>query len=102
MYTVAVGGASLCFFSLVVYDGSPMGLSDLTDRSRWIQRFASRLKFPYLFLLIAAVFLIDLLIPDVIPFVDEILFGLLAVLFGTWKERKSVQPKPPMKDITPR
>ena len=78
-----------------------MGLSDRTERRRLIERFASRLRFPYLFFLIAALFVADLLIPDAIPFVDEILLGLVAVLLGTWKERKSVDSKPPMKNITP-
>jgi len=78
-----------------------MGLSDQGERSRLIERFASRLRFPYLFLLIAVLFVVDLVIPDFIPFVDEILLGLVGVLFGTWKERKSVEAKPPMKNITP-
>ncbi|MGH9459833.1 MAG: DUF6116 family protein [Vicinamibacteria bacterium] len=78
-----------------------MGLSDQGERSRLIERFASRLRFPYLFLLIAVLFVADLIIPDVIPFIDEILLGLVGVLFGTWKERKSVASKPPMKNITP-
>lgn len=78
-----------------------MGIADRSERTRLIQRFASRLKFPYLFLLIAAVFLADLIIPDGIPFVDEILLGLVAVLLGTWKERKAVDSKPPMRNVTP-
>ena len=78
-----------------------MGLSDKTERSRLIERYASRLRFPYLFLLIALLFLADLVIPDAIPFIDEILLGLLAVLMGTWKERKSVASKPRMKNVTP-
>ncbi|HEX9723200.1 MAG TPA: DUF6116 family protein [Vicinamibacteria bacterium] len=78
-----------------------MGLSDQSERSRWIERFASRLKFPYLFLLIAVLFAADLIIPDAIPFIDEMLLGLVAVLLGTWKERKSVDSKPPMKNVTP-
>ena len=49
-----------------------MGLSDKTERSRLIARFASGLRFPYLFLLIAALFVADLIIPDAIPFVDEV------------------------------
>jgi Family of unknown function (DUF6116) len=102
MYTVVVNGPSLCICSPVVYDGHPMGLSNETERWRWIERFASRLKFPYLFFLTAAIFLLDLLIPDAIPFVDEILLGLVAVLLGTWKNRKSVEPGRPMKNVTPR
>lgn len=74
---------------------------DKKERTRLIERFASGLKYPYLFLLVAVVFLLDLIVPDAIPFVDEILLGLVAVLLGTWKERKGVELKPPMKNITP-
>jgi hypothetical protein len=52
--------------------------------------FAARLRFPYLFALFLALFVLDLLIPDMIPFADEILFGLLALLFAS--VRKRVKP----------
>lgn len=50
-------------------------------------RYASRLRFPKLFILTAAVFLVDLIIPDVIPLADEILLGLITTLLGSWKDR---------------
>ena len=78
-----------------------MGPSGKTERTRLIERFASQLRFPYLFLLTAGLFVADLLIPDAIPFADEVLLGLIAVLLGTWKRRKSVDSNPPMKNITP-
>ena len=53
-----------------------------------INQFASRLKFPQLFFLFLMVFVLDLLIPDFIPFIDEILFGLITLMFGMWKKRK--------------
>ncbi|HQP88848.1 MAG TPA: hypothetical protein PLL76_21545, partial [Thermoanaerobaculia bacterium] len=45
----------------------------------------------------------DLVIPDFIPFVDEIILALLTMLFGLWKDRRStivtratgVPPLPP-------
>ena len=64
-----------------------------------VGELAGRLRFPNLFFLTAAVFLLDVLIPDLIPFVDEILLGLFTVMFGMWKAKE--QPKPPMKDVTP-
>ncbi len=51
--------------------------------------FLTRLRFPVLFGVTAALFLINLLIPDVLPFVDEILLGLVAALLGSWKKRRS-------------
>lgn len=50
-------------------------------------RFASRLRFPQLFALIATLFLIDLAIPDFIPFADEILLGLATLLFGSLRKK---------------
>ncbi len=68
-------------------------------------RFASKLRFPQLFALTATLFVLDLLIPDLIPFVDEILLGLATILLGSWKDRREVREdegeKPPMKDVTP-
>jgi len=65
------------------------------------QRVASRLRFPQLFAVIAALFVLDLFIPDAIPFVDEILLGLLAALFGMWKQRRNTVEAPPVKNVTP-
>jgi hypothetical protein len=48
--------------------------------------FASRLKFPTLFKLTLAIFILDLLVPDLIPFVDEILMGLTALILANWKK----------------
>ena len=53
-----------------------------------ISRFASRLRFPVLFLLTLVLFIVDLMVPDFIPFADEILLGLATVILGNWKQRK--------------
>ncbi|MCU0231223.1 MAG: hypothetical protein MUC67_07575 [Acidobacteria bacterium] len=54
-------------------------------------RFAEKLRFPQLFVLTAGLFLLDLLVPDLIPFVDELLLGLLTLLFANWR-RKRTEP----------
>ena len=51
-------------------------------------RFASRLRFPWLFALTAGLFLLDLVVPDPWPFTDELLLGLVALLFGAWRKRR--------------
>ena len=71
-----------------------------------IARFAARLRFPQLFLFTGALFLLDLIFPDFIPFADEVLLGLITLLFGMWRKSEPPQviapdDKPPMKDITP-
>jgi hypothetical protein len=51
-----------------------------------------RLKYPWVFVLLAAVFVADTVIPDPIPFVDEIMLALLTFLVGTWRTRKKDSP----------
>ena len=46
------------------------------------------LRFPALFLLLGGLTLIDVVVPDMIPFIDEIGLALLTMLFGMWKNRK--------------
>jgi hypothetical protein len=54
-----------------------------------VSRFAAKLRFPHLFLLTAGLFLLDLVIPDVIPFADELLLGLGTLLLGSLRRSKS-------------
>ena len=58
-------------------------------------RFLSRLRFRTLFLVTATLFVADLLVPDTIPFVDEILLGLLTVLFAQLKGAPPPDAPPP-------
>jgi len=68
-------------------------------------KFAGRLRFPQLFAFTGTLFLLDMVIPDLIPFADELMLGLLTLMLGTWKKRVPDEtpqgPKPPVKDITP-
>ena len=69
-----------------------------------ISYLTARLRFPQLFLLTAALFLGDLFVPDFIPFIDEILLGLLTVLLGSLQNRRAdapLQEEPPIKNVTP-
>ena len=61
-------------------------------------RFFGRLSYPRLFLLTAVLFVLDVVIPDFIPFVDEILLGLGTLLLANWKKRKepASSSKPPI------
>jgi hypothetical protein len=53
------------------------------------RRLAGRLRFPYLLLLTASLFLLDLLVPDLIPFADEVLLGLATLVLAAWRKRKT-------------
>lgn len=54
--------------------------------------FLGRLSYPRLFMLTAALFAFDLVIPDFVPFADEILLGLGTLLLASFKKRKEPQP----------
>ena len=49
--------------------------------------WARKLKHPTLFKLVGALFIINVFVPDVIPFIDEILLGLATLLLANWKDR---------------
>ena len=50
--------------------------------------FANQLRFRNLFFLVVLLFVMDLVIPDFIPFFDEIFLGLLAILLANWKKKE--------------
>jgi hypothetical protein len=77
----------------------------------FLERFAARLRFPQLFWLTAILFVLDVFIPDMIPFADEILLGLATLLLGSWKRNRDADqgktgrddgsPKAPVIDVPP-
>lgn len=69
------------------------------------QTLLQKMRFPQLFLLFGALFVADLFIPDFIPFIDEIMLGVLTVMTAMWQkdrgEAEDLEAKPPEKNITP-
>ncbi len=57
-----------------------------------VMSWAQKLRYPTLFKVTAALFAITLVIPDPVPFVDEILFGLGTLLLANWKRRSDTLP----------
>lgn len=58
--------------------------------------FLGRLSYPRLFVLTAALFVFDVVVPDFVPLIDEILLGLGTLLLANWKNRKApVEPRSP-------
>ena len=51
--------------------------------------FANQLKFRNLFIVVISLFVIDLLVPDFIPMIDEIILGLLAIILANWKKERN-------------
>ena len=60
-----------------------------------VARFAAGLRFPTLFKLVGAMFLVDLVLPDFIPFADEIFLALLTLLVGSFRKRREPVPGQP-------
>jgi hypothetical protein len=50
-------------------------------------RWAEGLRYPRLAMLIAGLFVADVLVPDFIPFIDEILLGLATLLVTNLRAR---------------
>lgn len=65
-----------------------------------VQRYLPRLRYPYLFLILGGLFLVDLVTPDPIPFVDEMLLLVLTFIAATFTTRRE-EDRPPPRDITP-
>ena len=61
---------------------------------RLVTRFAAGLRYPTLFKIVAALCLLDLLVPDVIPFYDEILLALGTLLLGSLKDKSRQATSP--------
>ena len=53
-----------------------------------VEKQATKLRFPILLFITASLFGLDLLLPDFIPFVDEILLGLVTVVLANLRTRK--------------
>ena len=60
-----------------------------------VTRFAAGLRFPTLFKLVATLFVVDLVMPDLIPFMDEILLALGTLLLAGLRVRL-VKEHPPV------
>jgi len=52
-----------------------------------VPRFAAGLRYPTLFKLVGVLFLVDFFVPDLVPFIDEILLGLGTLLLGSLRTR---------------
>lgn len=53
-----------------------------------VERFASGLRFPKLLVLMGGLFLVDLVIPDVIPLVDEMLLALITLVLANLRSKR--------------
>ena len=57
-----------------------------------VRRYAAGLRFPTLLAFVGTLFVIDVLVPDVIPFLDEVMLALTTLLLASLKKRKPQVP----------
>lgn len=80
----------------------------------FLESIAAGLKSSHLVMLMTGIFLVDLMIPDPLFLVDEIMLGLVTILLARWKgrakakaqtkveeEEAAAHSKPPPKNVTP-
>ncbi len=70
---------------------------------KWIASWSSR----FLVYLVGGLFVLDLVIPDPIPYLDEAVLAVATILLARWRSRQkgastsAPPPKPPPKNVTP-
>ena len=52
-----------------------------------LSSYFENLRFPWLMLAASLLFVANLFVPDAVPFIDEILLGLVAVMLGRLKRK---------------
>jgi hypothetical protein len=55
--------------------------------------FLARLRYRTLFLVVAGLFALDLVVPDFVPFADEILLGIATIVLARLRKPKDVIKK---------
>jgi hypothetical protein len=64
-----------------------------------IERFLPRLRYPWLVLALGGLLLVDLVVPDPLPLVDELALALLTLIAASLRTGRA--DRPPPRDITP-
>ncbi|KAB7763651.1 MULTISPECIES: DUF6116 family protein [Xanthomonas] len=65
-------------------------------------RWAGKLRYPTLFKIAAGLFVLSVLLPDPVPFIDEIVFGLGTLLLANWKTRTPAPATEPLNSTAQR
>lgn len=65
-----------------------------------IMGYASQLRFPTLFFITLGLWAMNMIIPDPLPFIDEIVMGLVTLMLATWKKGKQPPAAPGRPGVT--
>lgn len=84
------------------------GMNTKTDKGFFgqLERLVGSWSSRFLVYLVGGLFVLDLLIPDPIPYLDEAVLALATILLARWRSRQKTDPvgsapKPPPKNVTP-
>ena len=69
-----------------------IALNRITSR---VVSYLESLRFPVLLIVTLVLFAVNVFLPDVVPFVDEILLALVAVILARLKRRPAGKTPPP-------
>jgi hypothetical protein len=64
-----------------------------------VHRFLARLRYPSVFLILGGLLVLDLVVPDPVPLIDEALLAVLTFIAATLTSRGD--DRPPPRDVTP-
>lgn len=67
---------------------------------RLIEKLIPGIRYPWLLLMLGGLFVIDLVVPDPLPLLDEVVLAALTVLAASWRGRRD-EHRPPPRDVTP-
>jgi hypothetical protein len=65
-----------------------------------IEKLVPGIRYPWLLAILAGLLLVDMVTPDPIFLVDEVILALLTFLVASWRTRDDDR-RPPPRDVTP-
>ena len=65
-----------------------------------VERLIPGIRFPWLLVILAGLLAVDLVVPDPIPLLDEVVLAVLTFLAASWRRRNG-DPSRPVQDVTP-
>ena len=62
-------------------------------------RYGASLRFPILFFAVACLFAFNMVLPDPVPFIDELILALMALMLASFKRKPLPSPQDPSEPI---
>jgi hypothetical protein len=72
----------------------------LSPLATLVNKLIPGIRYPWLFAILTGLLAIDLVVPDPVPLLDEVVLAVLTFLVASWRTRQDDE-RPPPKDITP-